>query len=243
MPEKCYEKVIIYPTAQFVPVNPLTGESRGLEPVRFPWLNRSGCMCIVTVDEVLERKRIPAEYSGGHGWRYTCRVSWMAHGNTQTKQSQMWFDPRRLQWFVQVHIKNLWEGWREEFLALGQPPKKRRPRNAILASDLEGPTVRADIFPLVRFVASDEKTRQDYRLVPEQYEWDTPEGQRIVVVDTLGGMMRATELKHTQRGYRYSCYVHWSVEEDLFAQHCHLWFDAETLLWETDVPEAIMTEL
>lgn len=100
MEEERFVKVKIYPITRFVPPDPNTKRDNKLEPMQFVYPTKSGKR-VVSVDRVENKMRAPALKAGGHGYRYTCYLSWGA-GNRSAKISHLWFDPRRLEWFVEV---------------------------------------------------------------------------------------------------------------------------------------------
>ena len=113
MDEKEFEKVRIYPKTRFVPVDTRTGQDHKLVPEKFLWKTKSGVRR-VTVNRVESVMRAPALKAGGHGYRYTCYVSWVSKGETFTQLSHLWFDHRRLEWFVECPVGEIPVDWDTE---------------------------------------------------------------------------------------------------------------------------------
>lgn len=235
VPQRQYERVAIYPYVQFVPPNPIRRIDNRLEPVRFAWLGKSG-INVITVDDPGERARCAALKAGGHGYCYTCRVSWLVNGETKTKLSEVWYDPRRLEWFTEVDKRYLPDNWQSLYTELGQDRGKKKRLRASLATTQDGPVVQKPIYPMTKFVPREVHTGQDLKLLPVQYDWETDAGIRRIQVEDIITVMRAPELKASGQGLRYSCYVSWEEAEGRLLKHSYLWFSPLQQEWYTDVP-------
>lgn len=97
MEEERFVKYLIYPQATFPQPNPQKRKNYKVIPCVFRFKTYR-----ITVDEVLDCERAPARKCGGVGLRYVCKVSWEAGDKTHTKTSLIWFDPAKLQWFVEL---------------------------------------------------------------------------------------------------------------------------------------------
>ena len=92
-----YVKVPIFPMTKYMPAMERRQMPAPMKPVSFMFGDDE-----IHVDAVRSCVRGVSRKVGGRGFRYACRVSWLADDRWRTQESVLWYDDFLQEWFVEV---------------------------------------------------------------------------------------------------------------------------------------------